>query len=155
MKKATILLLLAMIGFGCQTQNQESEELKALKEQNDLLKSQLEEKKEKAAIPKREKKKSVCPNIERIKNDLLGRKVSYKKPGKLLKGNWEFAALSEFIGVNILEESSNSQVCEKTLYLQLQDMDTKRPYEMKIYVRYRKDNNDWYFDDLQCQYYDY
>lgn len=85
------------------------------------------------------------PDIENIKNDLLGRHML----------GWNFDALSEFKEVKIVNTTQGSERIEYTLDLKLEGYLGNNKHDAQIIVFYTKDYDNWYFNDIKPIYITY
>ncbi|MPR37106.1 hypothetical protein [Salmonirosea aquatica] len=150
MKKYATLLLGFLLLAACSTEKstEEAEQIRLLKEQNELLKNQLATKKnEPAERPKAKPpvpaKKSIT--VDQIKQDLLNQSVSYWHQGALakVKKQWVFASLAEYKSVEVENEQVRDNYQEKTLAMTLQDQATGERFYARMLVSYNKHGEQW------------
>ncbi|TDB64365.1 hypothetical protein [Arundinibacter roseus] len=150
--KKILTILLAFFIFSCQSKKEESPEMVLLREQNELLKKQLEEaEKSKTEIKQKvveqakiQKVKKVVIDDDRIKQDLLGRRFEYLQPGLVrIRKTWEFASLSEFITFSVENEITKEDYIEKTISMTLEDNRSGQKHYCKMLVSYSKSGNEW------------
>ncbi|NUQ25137.1 MAG: hypothetical protein HUU34_14415 [Saprospiraceae bacterium] len=79
------------------------------------------------------------PDIEKIKSDLIGKKI----PG------WNFNSLSEFNQAKVSNMVHGSDRIEYTIDLSLINFRSKGQHTAKILVAYKQGNDGWYFDEVK------
>ena len=82
--------------------------------------------------------------IDHIQQDLLGKKVEYWTTGLIkTKRVWTFAALSEFISTEIENEAFAEGYLEKTIILQMRDLNNGRRCMARMFITYTKFSDGW------------
>ncbi|MCB0540604.1 MAG: hypothetical protein KDE33_24015 [Bacteroidetes bacterium] len=79
------------------------------------------------------------PDIQKIKSDLIGKKI----PG------WNFDALSEFENAKISNTTHGSDRVEYTIDLHLVGFRSKDPHDAQILVTYNQGADGWYYGDVK------
>ncbi len=91
-----------------------------------------------------EKKERKGVSLEKIKQDLMGKKVEYALPGF---GNpvrtWAFTNPAEFLGINIEGRLDREEYLERTVSMTLQDAKTGERYRCKMQVSYDRYDKKW------------
>src|SRR5690606_37366433 len=85
------------------------------------------------------------PDISKIKEDLIGKKI----PG------WNFSYLSEFKNAQILNQTKGSERIEYNLYFKLLDETRNSEHECEAKAIYKKGYDGWYFENVKLVYITY
>ncbi|TRZ50732.1 hypothetical protein D4R99_05565 [bacterium] len=89
------------------------------------------------------------PDIEKIKRDLLGQKISTDNIH-----TWTFAYLEEFRNVTISNSNISSTYLEFNIDMDLSDYRTNEPYKAKVLVTYTLNDYGWIFRDVKASYFE-
>ncbi len=85
------------------------------------------------------------PDIEKIKSDLIGKKM----PG------WNFDALSEFNKADIIKTTHGKDRIEYAINLHLVGLRLQEPHDAEIIVSYNQGEEGWNFGDVKEVFYTY
>lgn len=82
------------------------------------------------------------PDIEKIKNDLLGRKII----------GWNFDYLNEFEKLSINNKTQSNERIEYDITLTLVDQTKKDKHEAQVYAIYLRNEEGWYMSEIVERY---
>ena len=77
------------------------------------------------------------PGVEQIKSDLIGEIISKEDVA------WQFAALSEFQEVTIIDKLREGDTIEYNVTMTLQDIYTEEMYTAEVILIYQKSGTHW------------
>lgn len=82
--------------------------------------------------------------LEKIKRDLLGKKVEYALPGfGTPTRTWTFTSPSEFVGIKVDGRLDREEYLERTISMTLQNVKTRERYHCKMQIGYDRYDGKW------------